>query len=75
MIKLNEPKTLENHISYDCKCEFDGRKRNSNQKWKEGLCRCECKNSIKYCACKKDWNVWKKMCGILLNVLVKLLNI
>ena len=60
MIKINEPKQLKNHISSDCKCEFDGRKCNSNQKWNEGLCWCECKNSIKYYACKKDWNVWKK---------------
>ena len=41
----NKPiKTLTKHISYDCKCEFDGRKRKSNQKWNEDLCQCECKN-------------------------------
>ena len=41
----NKPiKTLTKHISYDCKCEFDGRKRKSNQKWNEDLRQCECKN-------------------------------
>ena len=32
MIKgINESKTLTKHISCECKCEFDGRKCNSNQ--------------------------------------------
>ena len=29
--KINEPKTLTKHISCECKCNFDGRKYNSNQ--------------------------------------------
>ena len=28
---INESKTFSNHISCECKCKFDGRKRNSNQ--------------------------------------------
>ena len=28
---INESKTLTQHISCECKCKFDGRKRNSNQ--------------------------------------------
>ena len=44
---INESKALTKHISWDCKCEFDGRKCNSNQKWNNDKCRCECKNPIK----------------------------
>ena len=28
---INESKTLTNHISFECKCRFDGRKSNSDQ--------------------------------------------
>ena len=28
---INESKTSTKHISYECKCKFDGRKCNSNQ--------------------------------------------
>ena len=28
---INELKTLTKHISYECKCKFDGRKSNSDQ--------------------------------------------
>ena len=30
---INKSKTLTNLISSKCKCTFDGRKCNSNQKW------------------------------------------
>ena len=30
---INESKTLTKHVSCKCKCKFDGRKCNSNQKW------------------------------------------
>ena len=30
---LNESRTLTKHISCECKCKFNGRKRNLNQKW------------------------------------------
>ena len=39
-----ESKTLIRHISSECKYKFDGRKWNSNQKWNDDKCRCECKN-------------------------------
>ena len=29
----NESKILANHLSCECKCNFDGEKFNSNQKW------------------------------------------
>ena len=41
---INEPKALTNHISWECKCKFDGRKCNSEQKWNNDKCQCECKN-------------------------------
>ena len=31
--EINESKRLAKHISCECKCKFDGRKSNSNQKW------------------------------------------
>ena len=41
---INESKILTKHTSWECKCKFDGRKCNSNQKWNNDKCRCECKN-------------------------------
>ena len=35
---INEPKTLPKHISFECKCRFDGRKCNSDQWWKNDKC-------------------------------------
>ena len=51
----NEAKTMEKHISCDCKCKFNNTTCNSNQKWNNGTCQFECKNYRKY---KKDysWN-------------------
>ena len=40
---INESKTLIKNIPCECKCKFDGRKYNSNQKWNNGECQCECK--------------------------------
>ena len=53
---INDSKTLTKHISCKCKCNFDSRKRNLDQKWNNKKCRCECK---KYQICKKDyiWNL------------------
>ena len=51
----NEAKTLVKHISCDFKCKFNSTTCNSNQKWNNETCQCECKN---YHKCKKDysWN-------------------
>ena len=46
---INESKTLTKHISYKCKCNFDGRKCNSNQKWNKNKFQCECKNKTIMC--------------------------
>ena len=50
-----EAKTLVKHISCDCKCKFNSKTCNSNQKWNNETCQCECK---RYRTCKKDlsWN-------------------
>ena len=63
---INESKTLTKHVSCECKCKFDCRKCNSNQKWNNGKCRCECKNII----CVK-----KITFGIVLHVVAKMANI
>ena len=45
----------------ECKCEFDGRKCNSNQWWNNDKCRCECK---KCHVCEKNyaWNPATRSC-------------
>ena len=53
--RKNVAKTLAKHISCECKCKFDGRKCNSNQKWNNDKCRCKCKNKKKHPICKKDY--------------------
>ena len=42
---INESKTLAKHISCECKCNFDGKKYNSNQWWNNDKCRYECKKT------------------------------
>ena len=49
---INKLKTLTKHISWECKCRFDGRKCNSDQWWNNNKCRCEKRH-----VCKKDY-VW-----------------
>ena len=55
---INKPKRLAKHITCECKCKFDDRKYNSNQKWNNNKCRYECKNGKEHHVCKKDfiWN-------------------
>ena len=51
----NKVKTMTKHISRECKCKFNSTTCNSNQKWDNKTCQCECKN---YRKCKNDysWN-------------------
>ena len=49
---INEWKTLAKRISCECKCKFDGRKCNSNQKLNDDKCLCECK---KHNVCEKEY--------------------
>ena len=51
---INESKTLKRHISCECKCKVHGRKCNSNQKWNNDICWCECK---KHNICEKAY-IW-----------------
>ena len=39
---INESKTLTEIISCECKCEFDGKKYNSNKWWNNEKCQCGC---------------------------------
>ena len=52
--EINESKTLTKHISYECKCKFDGIKCNSNQNRNNDKCRRQCK---KHHTCGKDY-IW-----------------
>ena len=49
----NKAKTMEKHITCDCKCKFNTTACNSNQKWNDKTCQCEWKN---YHKCKKDYS-------------------
>ena len=44
----NESKILTKDMACEFKCKFDGIKCNSNQKWNNGKCRCECKTHGKW---------------------------
>ena len=55
--EINESKTLTKHISRECKSKFDYRKCNSNQKWNNDKCWCECKNLKERRVCGKDY-IW-----------------
>ena len=62
----NEAKAMAEHVSFDCKCKFVCTVFNSNQKWNNKICKCECKN---YCTCKKI------IVGILPHVFVRIVSI
>ena len=49
----DEAKAMTEHISCDCKCEFNSTKCNSKQKWNNKTCQYECKN---YRKCKRDYS-------------------
>ena len=53
IIRIYGAKTLIKHISCDCKCKFDSTTCNSNHKWINDKCQCECKN---YRACNKNYS-------------------
>ena len=62
----NEAKTMTKHISNNCKCKFNSTTCNSNQKWNNKTCQCECKN---YGKSKKI------IAGILAHVFVTMISI
>ena len=49
----NKAKTLLKHFSCDCKCKCNSATCNSNQKWNNKRCLCECKI---YLRCKKNYS-------------------
>ena len=49
----NEAKTVAKHFSCDCKCKFYSTTWNSNQKWNNETCQCDCKNC---CKCTKHYD-------------------
>ena len=57
----NKMKLMKENISCDCKCKFNSTTCNSNQKWNNKICQCECKN---YHKCEKDysWNPSTYIC-------------
>ena len=58
IVGINESKLLTKNISCECKCKFDCRKNNSNQKWNNDKYRWyACKNPNKQKACEKDY-IW-----------------
>ena len=65
---VTEQKTLAKHIPCECKCKYDSKKCNSNQKWNNNKCWCKCKNKKSMCAKKIIF-------GILLHVAAKMINI
>ena len=54
IIEITEWKALRKHISYECRCKFDGRNCNSDQWRNNDKCQCECKRPH---VCEKDY-VW-----------------
>ena len=66
---IRESEKLTKHISCKCKCNFDGRKRDLNEKWNYNKCWCECKNPKEHKAFLK-----KILFEILLYVVVKRIN-
>ena len=47
--RINEFKTLVKLISCDSKCKFNSTTCNSNQKWNNDQCQCECKRYVRSC--------------------------
>ena len=56
--RITKSRTLTKHILRKCKCKFDDRKCNLNQKWDNSKCCCECNNPKEHCVCKNGyfWN-------------------
>ena len=60
----NEAITIVKHVSCDCECKFNSQACNSDQKWNNDNCQCECK---RYCMSPK-----KKIVGILEHVFMRM---
>lgn len=51
----NKLKTLAKHISFESRCEFDCKKRNSSQKWDNDKSQCRVKKPIRHGACEEKY--------------------
>ena len=54
---ISKSKILKKHIPCKCRCQFDGRKDNSNQKWNNNKCKFDCENLKKHNVYKKNY-IW-----------------
>ena len=71
--EINELKTRTKYISCDCKCKFDDRKCNLNQKWNNDKYQCKCKNTTKHHVCINVY-VWNsRTCAWEINKYLKVL--
>ena len=61
--EINKSKTLTEHVPCECKYKSDGRKCNSNQKWNNDKCCCECKKHHIFVYVKKIWNPARCSCN------------
>lgn len=55
MARISNLKISTKHVSCKCKYKFDGKICNSNQRWNNNKCWCECKYPREQDACKKDY--------------------
>ena len=55
----DEAKAMTEQISCDCKCRLNSTICNSNRKWNNKTCQCECKN---YHMCEKDYSLNRMTC-------------
>ena len=55
----DEAKAMAEQISCDCKCRLNSTICNSNRKWNNKTCQCECKN---YHMCEKDYSLNRMTC-------------
>ena len=56
---------MTEYISCDCKCKFNSKAYNLNQKWNNKTCQCECKNI----------SVKKIIVGVLAHVFVRIVSV
>ena len=61
--EINESMTLAKHISCEFRYTFCGRKCNSDQKWNNYKCQCDCKIPIRYWICE-DVYAWNPSIGL-----------
>ena len=61
----NESKKIVKNISYGCKHKSNSTTCNSNQKWKDKACQCDCKN---YRTCKKNDGILAHVFEIIVSI-------